>query len=807
MAASAASPSDIELQQRPRARDDNYISNVSTVENSLGIEPASPTMSKSSDGLSAWRASPGLGSWSPKTSSPLATETEVPAWPFQEDHQPKPPAVNRLGPTKVAPQPSHLRHILRHWCLEIVTIFVATALMAAIIILLSLYDGKLMPEWPFSINLSTVITTLSTFLRASMLAAVAEILGQVKWTWFTERTRPLHHLQDFDSASRSMIGSLKLMGVVLWNYGWTSAGFLGMAAALVTIASLAVGPFTQQALKTATCPQSIPNATAAIPMANYAPGSSSYYRIGAGLYEVEVDMKSAMIEGLTYPDGKDNNVEVTCGGTNCTWSDFGTGVTHATVGLCSACLDTTDYVTGPNYGGNLTLPDNEAYINYRSGEYMWVGYSNLTWAEDLFTEEFALASSVAISNFSMLLATTSPCTQIPGTGFYECPHNVSTVEYYNKLGGYIAASCTLYPCMKEYHGEYLGDTYTEELVSTHTALPNKQETTEYTYYYNYTAIRSPCILEDGINFNTSNLTSSLAEAGTWYTPANMSKAPHVEGRTWANITLQDEDTGKDYNTSVPNACLYKMDAIYAQAMESFMSNTLFSGSCYYDDMQAGHLSCYDSWWLTPLWGDKDSTFDSLNTAIDDFATAVTNKLRATGNGPDVMQGDNFTKSNVLGLVYENSTCTYFDWRWVFFPAVLVLLCALLLSWTLVKNYRDPDQPVWKGSVLPLIFLGLHDPGSTAPRPVNRMDSMQNFIRENGRSAPELARIKEDAGRMWVRFHGGNEPGFLELGTGKKVTDAEASMASLLAAEPKREPQWLNGGPPPFVGRARSRTMI
>lgn len=41
-------------------------------------------------------------------------------------------------------------------------------------------------------------------------------------------------------------------------------------------------------------------------------------------------------------------------------------------------------------------------------------------------------------------------------------------------------------------------------------------------------------------------------------------------------------------------------------------------------------------------------------------------------------------------------------------------------------------------------------------------------------------IKQDAGRMWVRFHGGKEPGFMELGTGKNKHDAEASMASLLA---------------------------
>ncbi|KAK7739721.1 hypothetical protein SLS53_005691 [Cytospora paraplurivora] len=723
----------------------------------------------------------------------------VPSWPFQDDDKGKPP---RQEPAmRSVPRPSHLWHILRHWYLEIITLLISIILLAAIIILLSMYDGSYMPEWPFSINLSTVISLLSTFLRAAMLAAVAEIIGQIKWTWFTERTRPLHHLQDFDSASRSMIGSFKLLGVVLWNFGLTSAGFLGMAAALVTITSLAVGPFTQQALKTAICPRYLPNARAAIPGANYVPGSSSYYRIEPGVYEVEVGMKGAMIEGLTYPDGKDNHIEATCDGSNCTWEDYGTGVTHATIGVCSMCMDTTDYVSGPNYGGNITLPDYGAVINYNRGEYLWAGYSNLTWASDSFSEAFATASSVAISNFSMLVASTSTCTKRPNSGFYDCPHNVSTVDYYNGLGSYIATSCTLYPCMKEYYGTYNGSTFKETVVNTKVALPNKQEMSDYTAYYNYTALRSPCVLTDGDKLDSTNMTqapprpnmtdaaphksnvnmSSMAR-DTWYTTSNMSSAPHIPGRTWANISLEAAD-GSVYNTSVPNACLYKMDGIYASALNYFISNTLFSGSCYYDMGQAGHLNCYDSWWLSPLFSDMNATVESIGGIVDDFAVALTNKLRATGTGPDAMLGDTPAEGFVLGEVYESSTCTYFDSRWVSFPIVLVFICAVLLVWTLVKNYRDPDQPVWKGSVLPLIYLGLHAPGATSQGqgPIRRLDREgTGFFREKGRSAPELGMIKQDAGRMWVRFHGGREPGFMELGTGKNKLDAEASMASLLA---------------------------
>lgn len=797
-------PPGIELQHQPRAGDSTqprsggFSSNAPSAQNTLDVDNSHTTTNNEMHAHGMTATDKETGAWPMKTTpsveasrspEPDTPGPDTPSWPFQEDHQPR----NQLPPRPGGRSPSHLSVILQHWFLEILTIVVAILLVAAIIILLAYYDGKTMPEWPFDISLSTAINLLSTFLRAAMLAAVAEIVGQIKWTWFTERTRPLHHLQDFDSASRSVLGSLRLLAVVMWNFAFTSAGLLGIGAALVTISSLAVGPFTQQALKTTMCPTLLPNARAEIPTANYAPGSSSYYRVGAGSFEMETDMKGAMIQGLTNPNGKDNEVDVSCPSSNCTWEDYGTGTTHASIGLCSACMDTTKYVSGPDKTGNITIPDNDAFINYGGlGQYMWIGYSNLSWASDSFTEEFASAASVAISNFSMLLTSTSPCTPRPNSGFYDCPHKVTqstTNDYLNGLGDYIAASCVLYPCMKEYHGSYTGGKYTEKIVRTQPALPNEQETSSYSFTSNYTAVRSPCILDDGDYFtDTSNTTlaSHVMNASTWYMPNNMSSAPHIPGRTWANITLTNQLDNTVTNTSVPNACLYKMDGIYASAMTSQMSYTIFSGGCTYDNSQAGHINCGDEWWLAPLWGEMNATFESLEGAIDDFATTVTNKLRMTGNGPDVHVGDVPRRSSTLGLVYESSTCTYFDRRWVSLPIILVLICAFLLLWIIVKNYTDPDQPVWKGSVLPLMFFGLHGPGGPVQggvRDGEPLDRSATFVRNNGRAAPELGRIQDEAGRMWVRFHGGKDPGFVDLGSQKNYRDAEASASSLLA--PKR----------------------
>ncbi|KAF4810793.1 hypothetical protein CGCSCA5_v010440 [Colletotrichum siamense] len=725
-------------------------------------------------------------------------DKQPPQWPFHGEDEAKKPPPTSLHPPPAAgppfqrqpsvspsPRPSHTRHVLSYWSLELLTVFVAVGLLVAIIALLAYYDGRYMPEWPFDINLNSAIAFLSTFLRAAIVAAVAEIIGQIKWTWFTEQTRPLHHLQDFDAASRSILGSMKLLMVLIWNMGFTSAGLLAIGAALVTIASLSVGPVTQQAVRTSTCPMLQDHINSSIPAANYVPGSSAYYRVGAGSYEIEVDMKSTMIQGITDPNSQYSNVQVSCPSGNCTWPDYGTGVTHASIGMCSKCIDTTSFVSGPNNVSNITLPDQGAFINIMSGNYMWMGYSNLSAYTSLFTEDFAAASAVSLANFSMLMISSSPCTSDNSTGIpkLECPHRVTetNMNSYGDLGDYIAASCVMYPCMKEYFAQYENNTLTEKLVRTTTAVPNKAELgSQSSYYYsgygNYTARRSPCVLDDG----------------TWYDFNNQSDALDVPGRTWTNYTIADNDI-----RLVPNACLYKMDGTFFSALSSFLSVDLFSATCRYDSMQSGHLNCFESWWLTPLWAEKNATVASLTSAMDSFAWAVTNKFRMTGLGPDIHQGVDALKNRgaqALGEVWASSTCTYFDSKYIALPAVLVACCAFLLGWVIIKNYTDPEQPVWKGNVLPLLFFGLHDkmgpqaagggigPSATSepgqPRDGGRLARNMSFFRENGRAAPELDRIQQESGRMWVRFHGGTDPGFLDLGT--KRHDPEAANSGLVS---------------------------
>ncbi|KAK0614073.1 hypothetical protein B0T14DRAFT_570050 [Immersiella caudata] len=124
------------------------------------------------------------------------------------------------------------------------------------------FDGQRLPEWPYAINLTTLISVTATVFKAALLAGVSEIISQAKWTWF-RKSHPVNDLQRSDEASRGIWGALEFLATI-------PGALVGTVAAAVVLLSMAVGPFSQQAIKPVTCQQANPSATASIPAANLA---------------------------------------------------------------------------------------------------------------------------------------------------------------------------------------------------------------------------------------------------------------------------------------------------------------------------------------------------------------------------------------------------------------------------------------------------------------------------------------------------------------------------------------------------------
>ncbi|KAK0652435.1 hypothetical protein B0T16DRAFT_443671 [Cercophora newfieldiana] len=575
-------------------------------------------------------------------------------------------------------------HVMRYWPLEIAGMAGALAMMGVTVFLLLWFDGEDYEEWtrrvPPSIKFSAVIATLATAARSCMLFGIAEIIGQQKWVWFTRRTRPLYHLYQFDEASRGIIGSLEILPMLFRNIRSRLTMYVLAAVTIVLVAS-AFGPSTQQAVGLRPCHKVSPDTRARIPVANFATGD--YYRDprgGVADVEATVDMKGIIVEALTNPQGLDTSVKpINCTTGRCSFPDYGTGTTHASIGLCSRCYDRTrEAMRGQN--GLVTLPIPGGLI------------PNLQIKTSAPYEPFLQAGFLPNHSTDPELRDTAlgSVHMLTGTSPSTAP-------------GVVAIACTLYPCLKTYHGRVYSGRLTETLITTIATV--KQMSTADTG--NYTAIRLPCVID----------TDPLHEAAKTYRENNISEiARDRPDRTWGRFVLPGQRT----ETAVPNACLYKLDYQYGKALTKFFSS-LLNGTCTYHVEQGDDVQCNDKWWLSQMYFGGAASFFSLNNVFGNMSAVVTNRLRTTGWGPNQHRppgkqaGTLEWRGNgygVNGTVELSKTCIYFDWGWIIPPVIMLLTSTALLVWSVTKNYTEQRIPLWKSDPLPLMFFGFGKKGVT-----------------------------------------------------------------------------------------------
>jgi hypothetical protein len=113
-----------------------------------------------------------FSSWSPK--SPSSTRLSVS------------PALHSLPSEPrydwmVRARELFVKLVVEWWLTEIVSWCFSAMCMAAIVGVLSFYDGRELPQWKLGITLNGFISVFSGFAKAALLLPTTEALGQLKW--------------------------------------------------------------------------------------------------------------------------------------------------------------------------------------------------------------------------------------------------------------------------------------------------------------------------------------------------------------------------------------------------------------------------------------------------------------------------------------------------------------------------------------------------------------------------------------------------------------------------------------------------
>ncbi|OAL52627.1 hypothetical protein IQ07DRAFT_678572 [Pyrenochaeta sp. DS3sAY3a] len=620
--------------------------------------------------------------------------------------------------------------VLKTWWQEWSLLLVSVGLLVAITSILRHYHQQPQPSWKLGLSLNSLIAVLATLLRSSIVTVVEEVLGQTKWLW-QQRRQPVINLARFDEASRGPWGALLLLCSKIPNifnrklYTSNDHGPL-FTACLVSILSLAIGAFTQQAIKTVPCSQAMVGANASIPVAVYA---HPFFR-GRTNLDFDMETKARIVDAFRGRSCPRPTFLKDCTTGNCTFEAFN-NVTHVTSGFCSRCVELTNLVvaeknttffqppsvieknttSNPNGNGQSQDPKDTVVITqpgYLLHRVVRLPSSRSTMLALSLDRSWRLGMTVNTDNESLLAVESLPTNfaaviNIAALTRADCSSgmNCSGLWYQNtnlsiqqdaqanawSKSNVVFTSCGLYPCARHLRGEAQLGKFIETVVREELYLPAKSDQ----------RFIPPC-WENNTRYDTR-----LSNSSSIYSFKDDESPPCIFGVSPTTV----RDLGSFVSKFASGNC------------SAFVDNANDTNKivCRAGEYEPGKDSTSDQWWIEDLYKSGDATFASIAEVMENLALAITDSVRMQ-EYPGVR--------HVPGTIWESTVCTDFNWPWISFPAALVALT--MLSLAMITSETAPSRdgkapPIWKSSILPLVYNRFsHEDGDIEPGPLMTMRS-------------------------------------------------------------------------------------
>lgn len=286
----------------------------------------------------------------------------------------------------------------------------------------------------------------------------------------------------------------------------------------------------------------------------------------------------------------------------------------------------------------------------------------------------------------------------------------------------LASTCILYPCLRTYTVEIKNNKLFETQVDEDImeidgnnepdsmikdwAYPTNSRTN---YFFNYTTVKAMCRAEDHEYDSNDNTSGPIA-------PTLLSLY---------NFTNYGRLTSFQYtfrNVTAPEDCIYRQDSRFVKTIADVLATELFNGSCTFDKLECGkgdsssgpNAAGFGNMGvgavLRALYNDGNNTNSNITQWFDSFATTMTNKFRTQYGSARARSSWNTSDSDVPpldvihGIAWQADICVSLRWEWLLLPMGLTFVTTMLAVWTIITNWRHRHRsPVWKDSILPLIF--------------------------------------------------------------------------------------------------------
>ncbi|OGM45307.1 hypothetical protein ABOM_006429 [Aspergillus bombycis] len=522
---------------------------------------------------------------------------------------------------------------------EVLAVVLSAAALIAIIVILAKFDQQPQPTWKH-VSLNSVISWLSTISKACVLYTISEALGQLKWVWFAQGTRPMSNLRTFDSASRGFYGS----GELIWTLRFRHFAVWG---SLAVILALAFDPFTQNLIHY--FPKLVYDSSQRAFLAN----STYYNTTGPPLQNYAIVWVDPSVKANVYNSLFNNDQskpwatpKYICSTSNCTWGPT------AAIEVRARCSDVTDLLNTTC----TTVTDSPLGYNGITNCTATLPLANTT-AWFLSGMDVLQPMSIATVHAATALiyknATLPPIQMVAPTNLtMDTMFTENTTKWH-------ATECSIQPVVHSFNATVQDNIYTETTIAT---WEKSQATWDSNRESNLPAgiyFEPPWGLEQGINPNTSFMFSGLAASSL-------------------DTFFQGLFTG-----------VWFMRSSYSS---SFLPGPLdmYAAPDFIQAMAIGNITGCDV-----------GSLDKLQCAMENVAAAVTKSFRDSAYIK--ADSDPVGALMAAGRAMANVVYVEVRWPWIVLPGLVWVLGAATLLGTMWKS-RKVGAPKWRNDPIPLLFL-------------------------------------------------------------------------------------------------------
>jgi Protein of unknown function (DUF3176) len=583
------------------------------------------------------------------------------------------------------------------WYPEIGALAFSLSCATATAVVLGCYNNKPTPELSLGITLNAIISILATASKVSLIYAISNALGQLKWVWFG-RNRSLLDAEIFDNASRGPLGSLQMLSTRTWR---SVASF----GAILTLLALAFDPSVQQVVNYETrVHYSSADSSASIYQAHD-------FKIDSAAWRTSQAINSAFWRNEFI-------LEPNCTSGNCLWPLF------KTFAFCSECSDDTTW-TLPDDCTLMTPPEKVLRSkDLKWGETLILLRNCTTTSTSGHSIDMTMELSVGVSTatkdnayYSSRVSISQPIHRVSilssiadfnaqNTLIMNASLNIPIIELGvlsmnidKALKGQVRASrCTLDLCLNEYHlstnsGQVVANlTSSQRVNKTIKILSKPVENESYLSKGSFLCVQP-------LNAPSANFSDMNVFQEDCPTCRVSGRADH---KGFGFCSIYQMSTGLDphgfltdkaaFEKYLPGSINHTF-AIRAQWNES--STHVISRDDLLNTFSAQNLSSSSN---VESWHEIGP-----ESVMNNLAASLTKLLLSPSTNPN---GTTIFTGEVGSLI----TYVRVSWLWLILPYSLTLFGFIFLLITIYTTHKS-SAPLWKSSINALLYHGLnHDTG-------------------------------------------------------------------------------------------------